>query len=292
MMPFCRFIACIPLCIIQSIGWGLGWLYWLCSRQHRSRLSTHLRQAGLVRGWSQAQLARAKRKSISEQGISLLEFWPHWLRPIPALLKLVTERRGWEHLETALTQNKPIIFISPHLGAIEMTGVCITGWIPHRTLVPLYRPPKQSFLAPLMIASRTRGGAQPAPANLTGVRILIKALRHTGIAYLLPDQVPSAGEGVWAPFFGKRAYTMTLLSKLAIMTDAIVLPCFTERLGIGRGYRFHIQPFKGQFNGNLVEDARTLNVNLENLIQQFPEQYLWGYNRYKCPAGVMHWKDT
>jgi KDO2-lipid IV(A) lauroyltransferase len=137
-----------------------------------------------------------------------------------------------------------------------------------------------------MIYSRSRSGAEPAPANASGVRVLLKTLKQGGVAYLLPDQVPGGGEGVWVPFFGKTAYTMTLFSKMAKSSNAIVLPCYVERLGIGKGYRFHIQPFAGELNGEAEHDATLLNQNIENLIQQIPEQYFWSYSRYKHPAGA------
>lgn len=276
LLSICKLTAHLPIGLLQALGWLAGWLAWLGSPRHRRILQQNLRQAGL---------AQAHQASISEQGISGLELLAHWLRPIPALLPLVRERRGWEHVEAALASGRPIIFVSPHLGALEMTGVCIAGWVP-RTLAPLYRPPKQDFLEPLMIASRSRSGAQPAPANAAGVRVLLKTLKQGGVAYLLPDQAPGAGEGVWAPFFGRPAYTMTLVAKLATATNAIVLPCFTERLGLGRGYRFHVQPLQGELTGNAQRDAETMNANMENLIRQAPSQYLWSYNRYKHPAGA------
>ena len=47
-----------------------------------------------------------------------------------------------------------------------------------------------------------------APADLSGVRRLVRALKRGEAIGMLPDQVPSSGEGVWAPFFGRHAYTM------------------------------------------------------------------------------------
>lgn len=273
---FCKILARLPIGLLQALGWIAGWSAWLASPRHRRILSQNIQQAGF---------APRTYCSIGQQGISALEMFAHWLRPIPGLLKHVHERRGWEHVEAALASGRPIIFVSPHLGALEMTGVCIAGWVP-RTLAPLYRPPKQAFLEPLMIASRSRGGAHPAPANASGVRVLLKTLKQGGVAYLLPDQVPGAGEGVWAPFFGRPAFTMTLLSRLVLATNATVLNCWTERRGWWRGYRFHVEPLQGAFTGEPLADATLLNQQMQQLIAQAPEQYLWSYNRYKHPAGA------
>ena len=268
-------ISRLPIALLQSLGWLAGWLAWFFSPRNRRIQTENMLQAALL---------HARTPAIGEQGISAIEMFAHWLRPIPELLKNV-EREGWEHVEAALATGRPIIFVSPHLGALEMTGVCVAGWI-ERTLAPLYRPPKQAFLEPLMIASRSRSGAQPAPANAAGVRVLLKTLKQGGVAYLLPDQAPGAGEGVWAPFFGRPAYTMTLVARLATATNAIVLPCYTRRLGIGQGYCFHVQPLIGALTGDAAQDAATMNANMEDLIRQAPAQYLWSYNRYKHPAGA------
>ncbi len=266
----------LPIFFLQVLGALLGGLVWLGSSRHRRIMAENLAQSGL-----DVSLASC----IAHQGISMLEMPAHWLRPIPSLLTQVQERCGWEHVEATLAENRPLIFISPHLGALEMTGVCIAGWVP-RTLAPLYRPPKQPYLEPLMIASRSRSGAKPAAANTGGVRVLLSTLKRGGVTYLLPDQTPGGGEGVWAPFFGRPAYTMTLLSRLATATQATVLCCFTERLGIGGGYRFHVMPLEGAFSGDPLHDATLLNTNMEKLIRLAPSQYLWSYNRYKQPHGA------
>lgn len=279
----CKTLARTPLGLMQSLGWLAGWLVWLASPRHRRIMRETLQQSGIAS--TPNELKSLLRRSIAEQGISALELLPHWLRPLPPLLAQVHERSGWEHVEAALASGRPVIFLSPHLGALEMTGVCIAGWV-ERTLAPLYRPPKQPFLEPLMVASRSRSGAQPAPANASGVRVLLKTLKQGGVAYLLPDQAPGGGEGIWAPFFGRPAYTMTLVSKMAVATQAIVLGCYTERLGIGRGYHFHVEPMSGEFNGDALHDATLLNQQMEQLIQQVPTQYLWSYNRYKQPKGA------
>ncbi|WP_027468609.1 lysophospholipid acyltransferase family protein [Deefgea rivuli] len=283
LLTFCKLFAKLPLPLLQALGWVMGWLVWWGSAHHRKVLTTNLKQSAIAK--NELDYTRLLRSSIPAHGVAALELLAHWMRPIPDLMDLVHEKRGWEHVEAAIASDRAIIFVSPHLGALEMVGVCIAGLIPKK-LAPLYRPPKQDYLEPLMIYSRSRGGAEPAPANASGVRVLLKTLKQGGVAYLLPDQAPGGGEGVWVPFFGKPAYTMTLLSKLVKSSNAIVLPCYVERLGIGKGYRFHVQPFVGELNGDVEHDATILNQNIENLIQQIPEQYFWSYSRYKHPAGA------
>jgi Kdo2-lipid IVA lauroyltransferase/acyltransferase len=116
--------------------------------------------------------------------------------------------------------------------------------------------------------------------------MLMKAMKAREVVGILPDQVPSLGEGAWAPFFGRWAYTMTLPARLACQFDAIVLLVYAQRLPAGRGYRIHLRRLEEPFTGDLARDAALMNRGLESLIRECPAQYLWGYNRYKVPTGA------
>jgi KDO2-lipid IV(A) lauroyltransferase len=144
--------------------------------------------------------------------------------------------------------------------------------------------------------SRNRPGLLTAPANLTGVRQMIRALRKGGTVGLLPDQVPPQGMGVWAPFFGREAYTMTLASRLVQQTGAAWLLFAAERLPGGRGSVIRVlapaEPMPGTSadpaDGQDTEAparraAAVVNRSMERLILARPAQYLWGYHRYKQP---------
>jgi len=129
--------------------------------------------------------------------------------------------------------------------------------------------------------SRVLGQARVSPANLRGVRTLYMALQRGECIALLPDQAPQVGEGTWADFFGKPAYTMTLVRRLQKQTGAAVVFMFAQRLPAGKGYRLHFERFSGD-----DLDEREMNRGVENLIRRCPTQYLWSYNRYKVPAGA------
>jgi len=97
--------------------------------------------------------------------------------------------------------------------------------------------------------------------------------------------VPGKGEGAWVPFFGRPAYTMTLAARLA-EAGATVLLAYAERLHYGAGYHLRLFPLSAPLAGDLMQRTAQLNRELEALIRKCPEQYLWGYNRYKVPAGA------
>ena len=112
---------------------------------------------------------------------------------------------------------------------------------------------------------------------------MLKALKSGEAVGLLPDQVPPQGLGVWAPFFGRQAYTMTLSTRLAQQTGATILLAWGERLPWGRGYRVHFRPWAGAVADDPASAAAQVNAHMEGLIRECPRQYLWGYARYKHP---------
>ena len=193
--------------------------------------------------------------------------------------------RGKEQIEAAYATGKGVIFLTPHLGSFEMIG---QAWgqdfrKDHGNFTVLFRPARKAWLAELVANSRNRPGLATVPTNLSGVRQMIKALRKGEAVGLLPDQVPPDGMGLWTPFFGKNAYTMTLAARLSAQTGATVLVGFGERLPWGRGYKLHIFPLKQALSDNLETAVVQMNTEMEALIRSCPTQFLWGYGRYKQP---------
>lgn len=272
-----RLYARIPLPLVHLIGVLVGWGMYLGSRKYAARMRANLRRSGLVP--ENDAFAKLLRRSIAEAGKATLETFVIWFRPYPKVLELVRECRGWEHVESSLAAGNGIIFLTPHLGCFEITSLY---YAQHHPLGVLYRPPRQLWLAPLIESGRERGQIKLAPTTLKGVRGLLQTLRHGQAIGILPDQVPSTGEGEWANFFGHPAYTMTLVSKLAKTSGAKILMAFGERLPYGRGYIFHIEPVPADG----VSSVSALNATIAAAVRRQPEQYLWSYQRYKVPRGV------
>ncbi|MCF8198878.1 MAG: lysophospholipid acyltransferase family protein [Sulfuritalea sp.] len=267
-----RVLARLPLPLLHNLGALAGWLAWLLSPTYRRNLHVHIAQAGLT---------ETKFSAIAEAGKALLELPKIWLRPHEEVVGRVVKVTGWELVEQARAAGRGILFLTPHLGCFEITAQYYASQQP---ITVMYRRPKQDWLAPLIEQGR---GAKVklAPADLLGVRRLLKALKRGEAVGMLPDQVPGQGEGAWLPFFGRPAYTMTLAARLA-ETGATVLMAYGERLHYGAGYHFKVFPLSAPLEGDLLQRAAQLNREIEALIRQCPEQYLWGYNRYKIPAGA------
>jgi KDO2-lipid IV(A) lauroyltransferase len=134
-----------------------------------------------------------------------------------------------------------------------------------------------------MEQARNTSGLKAVPATMQGVREFVRALKRGEAVGMLPDQVPSSGEGVWAPFFDKPAYTMTLAGKLAVQTGVAVIMTAGERLPAGQGWRIHYLRLPEPLPTEPDAQATAINRAMETLIRRFPQQYLWSYNRYKIP---------
>ncbi len=265
-------LARLPLGLLHRLGGLLGRLTYAASATYAARTRDNLRQAGIA--------ADILPDAIAETGKGLTELPWIWGRSYDEVLGKVRECVGLEHIETAQALGRGIIFLTPHLGCFEISALYAARRMP---ITVLYRPPRLGFLEGVMRAGRERGQAKLAKADVGGVRLLYKALKRGEAVGLLPDQVPSRGEGEWAEFFGRPAYTMTLAGRLAESSGATVLIAYSERLPRGEGYVIHVAPLPLDFSQPV---ARQINAALERTIRACPAQYLWSYNRYKIPRGV------
>lgn len=273
-----RLLAALPLCVLHRLGALCGRVVYLASPRYRRELRANL----LAAGYADALLLG---RAIAEAGKGLLELPAIWLRAHEIVAGWVVEVTGWTLVEAALARRRGIIFLTPHLGCFEITAQYYAWRAPASApLTALYRPPKIKAVEPLMLAGRDRPNLRLARADFRGVRILLRALRQGEAIGILPDQAPGVGEGEWAEFFGRPAYTMMLPGRLAEASGAQVVLAYAERLPQGRGYHLHLQSMPEPLAGE--SPARTLNRALEGLIRQCPAQYGWAYKRYKVPAGA------
>ncbi len=285
-----KFLSAAPLWFAHALGWCLGWLAFALSGAYRQRLLDNARQAGLGRWQSLASVG-----SAGQQIAELPRLWfgknvpVHWA--------------GEQHIDAALASGQGIVFLTPHLGCFEITAQAYAQRYGQsgKPMTVLYRPPRKAWLMQLVTTARRRAGLDTAPTSLAGVKQLIKALKNGESVGLLPDQVPPAGQGVWSPFFGRQAYTMTLSVRLALQTRSTILIAWGERLPWGRGYTVNVSPLPTAAASSSVTDnagrlaerrqlardlegaVRQVNAAMESLIRTCPQQYLWGYARYKTP---------
>jgi KDO2-lipid IV(A) lauroyltransferase len=270
--------ARLPLRILHLLGSVLGGLMYLLDGKYAARLRENLTFEW--QGRPEAEFRKVLNANVREMGKSICELPWVWRRPLEEVLGRVQACHGLEHLEAAQSRGRGIIVLTPHLGCFEIVSLFLAARMP---ITIMYRPPKLTWLDEVMRSGRRRGQTSLARTDISGVRAMFKALKRHEAIGLLPDQVPGNGEGEWAPFFGRPAYTMTLVGRLAESSGATVLLSYCERLPKGAGYVLHFAPL--EFTGD-TPVSQQLNAAQENIIRACPAQYLWSYNRYKVPAGV------
>lgn len=268
---FFRAVALLPLPFLHAAGAALGWLVFCSSPTWRRRFRENAAQAG----YDAAEL----RGAVAHSGKLVAETPRLWFgAAVPV------QWDGAELIEAALRRGRGTLFLTPHLGCFEVTAQAYAERFGPITV--LFRPARKAWLRDLVALSRTRPKLATAPTSLSGVKQLLKSLKSGEAVGLLPDQVPPDGLGVWAPFFGREAYTMTLPARLALQTGATVLLAWGERLPAGQGFVVHLRSWEGDVSADPRLAAGQVNGQMERLVRERPAQYLWGYARYKAPRRV------
>ena len=268
----------LPLAALHALGGVLGWAVWFFSAAYRQRFRSNSAQAGLP-------FATA-RPAIAEAGRFVAELPRLWLRPFDASCMGNVQMQGLEIANEAFAAGKGVIFFGPHCGSFELGPQALAEVLgpQHGAITAIYRPARQAWLAAIELKTRQRPHLSVLPASLSAIKAMHKALRAGRSVALLTDQVPPDGQGVWAPFFGKPAYTMTLAARLALQSGAALLPVSCERLPRGRGYIVKIRPAVDlPPDLDLLTTVTRINQAIEAIVLSQPGQYLWGYGRYKAP---------
>lgn len=274
-----RLLARLPLAAFHALGALGGRLAYGLSGRYSRRLRENLRASGLCA--NEVEFRRVLRANIVETGRQAIETIPLWFRDARDAASLVRSVRGEEGVRQALAAGRGVILLTPHLGCFEVAALYAAQFVP---ITVLYRRPRVAWLDGLIVAGRGRGNVRLAPASAKGVRRLFKALRDGEAIGVLPDQVPRFGEGMWVDFFGRPAYTMTLIGRLwEVARPAVFVATALRRPGAG-GYDIDVQPIEGDLAG--AEGIRRMNIAIERAVSRCPEQYLWAYSRHKRPPGA------
>ncbi|MDE0658509.1 MAG: lysophospholipid acyltransferase family protein [Gammaproteobacteria bacterium] len=269
-------LACFGLGPLRCLGAVAGFLISLGnSREARvTRANVDLVYGDKNRAWRR----RLVRASLKHTSMTLAEATALWTWPLSRLAKLRTGVEG-EELLTRRAPGRGAIVLVPHYGNWEYLGYYLNTL---ETLTPLYQRRRSQAVDQVLAAARDRLGSRSAPDSVAGLRQLLKTLRAGGLLAILPDQVPSADSAVAAPFFGRPALTMSLVSKLLQRTDVDIVVGTATRVPGGFAIRLeaiddavrHPDPAIG---------ARTINAAIEAVVARDPAQYQWEYKRFRLP---------
>lgn len=268
-------LTTLPLALMQVVGACMGMLAYMGSKQYRSLFRPQYE--AVVRAH---KLPMRLWEAIRASGMLFSDSLWIWRNPQKAL-KLV-EVQSWDVVESAVNEGHGLVMLTPHLGGFEIIPRVLAQ---HFTATILYRPSRQEWLNEVVEEGRAYPNMHFVPTNLNGVRQMTRALTRGEAIGILPDQVPSGGEGVWVPFFGRPAYTTPLPARLANRNNTPVVMFTAKRKGIGKGWLMQATRL-----ATLSEDANIaatqINAAIENAVLIAPEQFIWSYNRYKHPTGA------
>jgi KDO2-lipid IV(A) lauroyltransferase len=268
-----RFFSFWPLPVLHALGGALGWVVWGLSARYRAQFRANVARAELT--------FESARPAIAEAGRFVAELPTLWMRPSGQSCLGNVRLEGQAHAERAFSAGRGVIFFGPHCGSFELGPQALAEL--YGPITAIYRPARKLWLARLENLARNTPQLTVVPADLRGIRLMHKTLKANQAVALLTDQVPPEGLGVWAPFFGKPAYTMTLAARLALQSGAVLLPVSCERLPHGKGYILKIWPPVDRLTTDVLAAVTLINKAIEMIVLSQPGQYLWGYARYKTP---------
>lgn len=268
--------AALPLKIVHMLGRIIGQLSWITNSRIRRIAEKNIQLCfPELNAQQQIQLVH---KILNETGKVILEVGKMWHSKSEKTLELVQECENENLIKQAQLQGRGVILAIPHYGSWEMVGLYCAK---HYPMTSMYAPQENSQADHLIRRARQRTGAKLVPTDINGIRAMSKALKHQELVAILPDQSPK-DNGQFVPFFNTPCYTMTLLPKLARKTNAVVLFTYAKRLEDSSGFKLIFRE-AGQDIATLELDEALIQMNLdvEKLIRETPQQYQWTYKRFK-----------
>ena len=275
-------LARLPLWVIQIIGVFVGKIFHIIKKDTKKILIENITQSRLYD--CDKALKEAIMINIQETGKTLMESLSIWSSSQSRVLGWIKKIHNEEVIENALKKPQGIIFLTPHLGCYEITSLYYASSNP---ITVLYRPARRAWLNQFMIKGRMKGMVKLAPTDKSGIKLIIQALKKGEAVGILPDQAANKGEGEWASFFGRPAYTMVLVSRLAKKTGATIIMAYGQRLGLGQGFSIHLK----EIETKNITSPSALNLELEKQIRKNPAQYLWNYDKHKGYLDYIHGKE-
>ena len=261
---------------LRWLGKSFGLSMWVLSKRYRKHFEDN---------WLQAKKADEKGRmdkyslleAVGNSGEIFFETTKIWTQ---SDITSLVETKGVDLIRETIKLGKGLICLTPHLGSFELAPRVVSQVVP---LTVMYRPPKRDDLDQLLVYFRNFQNVSMVKTNYAGVKSLIKFLKKGNCIGILPDQVPDRGAGKWTPFFSKLAYTSTLVIRLAKLTSAPI--AWISCVKSSKGWKFSAEIWTQKFDKSTDENESLIELNrkIEQLIYEHPEQYLWGYDRFKTP---------
>lgn len=278
-----RGLGRLPLPLLQPLGAAVGALLWWSRARTREVTEINLaRCLPQLDGPARRALARQRLAEFGRNALAMLHVW---FADPERVLATIVEIEGESLLRDALAEGRGALVLAPHHGNWELTGMYLGR---RYGITSMYLPNRKNpGLDQLVRDVRSRDGATLVPADGSGVRALLKALKAGRLVGVLPDQEPKQAGAEFAPFFDTPALTMTLTSNLVARTGVRAVMVYALRRPEG-GYRLVFRaPDEALYSDDLPISLAGLNRSVEQCARDNPAQYQWEYKRFKHqPPGV------
>ncbi len=265
----------LPFSVARILGRWLGCLLYLFPTRNYAITLKNLEIC--YPDMPEANRVAMAKQSLQETGKTALEALVLWRLQAKAL-NLTRNCRNLELFTGAIADERGLILLVPHQCNWEYLNHFLTVYTP---MLQLYQPAENPVLDEFVRAGRNNPHATLVPTNKRGVLQIIKALRAGGTTGILPDQIPEeTASGEFAPFFGKPAFTMTLVHSLLQRSNCQVIVCSVRRMGSGFEVIFG-EPDDAIYSGDVVTSLTAMNKAVEDCIANAPEEYSWEYKRFR-----------
>ncbi len=265
-------LARLPLSWLQTIGALIGRFGWLTRHRYCRVTRQNIELCFPTLGVAERRVL--VRRHLTEAGKLISEAPFAWAADPDRCRRSIVAVEGMDRITAS---SGPLILVLPHLGNWEL----LNHFLGERFgLIHMYRPLSHPSLNNLLLGYRARTGTRFVTSGQSGLRAQLRVLQDGGTIGVMPDQEPGVHDGIFADFFDIKALTSTHVSRLAERTGARVVVCWCKRLARRQGFKVIFEPVPDP------QDIASMNSAIEHAVRSVPEQYLWGYKRFRTrPAG-------
>ena len=283
--PFLKILGVLPRPLARGFGIGLAQVVYL--------LHVRLRRVGMRNlalafpeksGAERVRMLRGEFTSLGRQLAEVCQF-PKYTREN---VEQVVVYDGLENYERAYARGKGVVFLTAHFGGWELSAFAHS--LHGHWLHVVMRPMDNQYLDRLIQSYRTMHGNKTV-AKDDFVRGLLAAMKAGETVGILMDTNMTPPQGVFVDFFGIPACTASGLARIALRTDAAVVPGFTIWDAALGKYRLRFDPAvelirTGDLEADIVANTQKFTKVIEDYVRKYPEQWLWVHRRWKTrPEG-------
>jgi KDO2-lipid IV(A) lauroyltransferase len=275
----------LPRSLARMLGIGIGYLVYLLHRRLRRVGMRNLEMAlPKTTGRERSKIVRGVFRTLGRQLADFCQLPDYNQKNIETLAVY----EGFENFQTAESRGKGVLFLTAHLGAWEVGSFAhaVNGH-PMKVVV---RPLDNPYLDRVVHQSRTLHENKTFDKN-EFARGLLAAMRNGETVGVLMDQNMTPPQGIFVDFFGIPACTASGVARVALKTDAAVVPAFTIWDPVIGKYRVHFDPALALLRSNdneadVVANTARFTKIIEEFVRKYPDQWLWVHKRWKTrPEG-------